>query len=446
MGKLFGTDGVRGIANTQLTPELVYKVGRCAAWYITKEHPVPKIVIGKDTRISCDMLEAALTAGILSAGIDVLHLGVIPTPAVAYLTKSLKAQAGFMISASHNPIADNGIKIFSSKGFKLPDKVEEEIEKLIFADSDEIPRPIGAEVGRTVIVEDASKLYVEYIKETIQADFSGLKVIMDCAHGAAYNIGPELFRELGAELVVLNNQPNGANINVQCGSTYPRILQKTVIAQEADIGIAFDGDADRAIFVDAGGHIIDGDHILTIFAQNLIKNGKLNPKKVVSTVMSNLGLEKALTGMGVELIRTKVGDRYVLEKMRQLNAVLGGEQSGHIIYLDFNTTGDGVFTAALTAKIMKEEQQSLSKLASTMQQFPQFMVNVKTKFKERLEQDEAISDAIKEMEELLKDRGRLLVRSSGTEPIVRVMAEGPDENEIKEGIDKIARIIEKKLN
>lgn len=445
MGNLFGTDGVRGVANTELTPELAYKIGRAGGYLLSKGYSDSRILLGKDTRISGDMLEGALIAGICSVGVSVLKAGVIPTSAVAYLTRHFGASAGVMISASHNPIDDNGIKIFSSEGFKLSEKLEDEIEELVFADDDELPRPTGEELGTVREVKDAVALYSGHIKKHLRNNFKGLKIVLDCAHGASCNVAPAFFKEMGAEVITLFGEADGSKINIHCGSTHPGELQKKVVDTGANLGLAFDGDADRVIAVDENGHIVDGDQMMTIFARHLKKNGNLKGNTVVATVMSNIGFEKALKAEGVELVRAKVGDKYVLEEMIKREASLGGEQSGHIIFLDYNTTGDGLVTAAQLVDIMKETGETLSSLASRMRKYPQILVNIKAKFKDALSQDEEISQAIAEMEDLLKDRGRLLVRPSGTEPLIRVMAEGPDEKELEEVVGRLAKIIEEKL-
>ncbi|MBI2252502.1 MAG: phosphoglucosamine mutase, partial [Armatimonadetes bacterium] len=376
MGKLFGTDGIRGIANQELTPELAFQLGRAAAFYFKQNYPKAQFIAGKDTRLSGDMLEGALISGICSAGVSVLKAGILPAPGIAYLTRTLKSQAGVVISASHNPIEDNGIKFFSSNGFKLSDEVEEKIEKRM-NNLEKLPRPIAKEIGRVKEFPFAAESYLNYIKSKIKVNLEGLKIVLDCAHGAAYFCAPKLFQDMGAQILVLNNQPNGVNINVECGSTNPRLLQKIVVASGADLGVAFDGDADRAIFVDEKGGIVDGDQVINIFAALLKEKGQLKGNKVVATVMSNLGLEQSLKKIGVELIRTNVGDRYVLEAMRKEGAILGGEQSGHIILLSHNTTGDGLITALFLTKILKEKKITLSNLARRMILLPQILINIK---------------------------------------------------------------------
>jgi phosphoglucosamine mutase len=445
VGTLFGTDGVRGVANADLTPELAFRLGRASTSHISQGYLSPQIVVGKDTRISGDMLEAAYIAGATSAGGTILRTGIVPTPAVSFLTRSLACHAGIMISASHNPIEDNGIKIFSSQGFKLPDDEEDRIEELLIASEDLLPRPIGGEIGRVRDIADAEALYGEHIKSSVGAPLQGLKVVLDCAYGASFRIAPAVFRELGAEVIALHDEPEGLKINVQCGSTNPTALKKVTLSEGAHLGLAFDGDADRCLAVDERGQFVDGDQLLTIFTGYFLDHGLLPSKILVATVMSNLGLEHAMQERGIRLLRTKVGDRYVLEEMKRVGANLGGEQSGHIILLDYNTTGDGLATAVLLARIVKEAAKPLSALAGQMKHMPQLLVNVRARNKDRLSQDQEVGEAIAEMEEYLKDRGRILVRPSGTEPLIRVMAEGPDEEELKRVVGKLTRVIEEKL-
>lgn len=445
MGTFFGTDGVRGVANTDLAPELAFKLGRASASYMASQSERPRVLIGKDTRLSGDMLEAAFLAGACSVGADVMRAGTVPTPCTAYLTRALEANLGVMISASHNPIEDNGIKLFSSMGFKLPDDVEDKIEELLLAEDDRLPRPTGEDIGTASAVPDAEDRYAARIKDTVGADLSGLTIVLDCAYGAAFRLAPRIFRELGAKIIAIHDQPAGDKINVHCGSTNTATLKKMVLSEKADFGLAFDGDADRCLAIDEQGRYVDGDQLMTIFSKYLLDRGLLKEKTLVATVMSNLGLEKAMRAMGVTLARTKVGDRYVLEEMKKRGAVLGGEQSGHIILIEYNTTGDGIATAVLLSKIVKESGKPLSDHASMMMHMPQLLVNVKARDKDRWTDDEDVSNAIKDVEEILKDRGRLLVRPSGTEPLIRVMAEGPDEKELHDVVGRIARVIEEKL-
>lgn len=442
MSELFGTDGVRGVANRELTAELAFKIGRAGAFHLMKKGR--GIVVGKDTRVSGDMLEGALSAGICSVGMDVLRVGIMPTPAVAHLTSYLKAAAGVVISASHNPIADNGIKFFSSKGFKLPDELERRIEETILAE-DHLPRPEGADIGRIIEVDHAQEMYLHHIKRMLKGDFSGLRIVLDCAFGAAFFIAPRLFKEMGAEVIALHADPDGSRINVDCGATKPKMLQEAVISHGADVGIAFDGDADRVMAVDEKGEIVNGDKIMAIFAADFAGNNRLPHNLVVSTVMSNLGLEKALEEIGVRLARTAVGDRYVLEEMLKSGARLGGEQSGHIILLDYNTTGDGIVTAVHLIRILRDKKTTLSELAKSFRTYPQILVNVPAARKDEWVLDDVIQQAVREAERRLKGRGRLVIRPSGTEPLLRIMAEGPDEEELNREIEELAGIVRSRL-
>jgi phosphoglucosamine mutase len=446
MGKLFGTDGVRGVANTELTPELAFRLGRAGASLFTEQDKQPTLVIGRDTRISGEMLEAALIAGICSAGGNVITVGVVPTPAVAYLTRILGADAGIVISASHNPAADNGIKFFCGDGYKLPDAVEERLERLVLSENDEIPRPTGSGVGTVMRKPEALDMYIDYVTTTTQQDFRKLKIVIDCAHGAAYEVAPRAFRRLGANVIVLNAKPNGTNINVECGSTHPEALQKAVVEHGAHVGIAHDGDADRLIAVDEKGNIVDGDFILAICGMHMMKKGVLKEDTLVATVMSNLGLHLAFKNAGGKIITTQVGDRYVLEAMREHKLSLGGEQSGHIIFLDHNTTGDGIITAIQLVSAVKETGKSLSELAGVMSRLPQVLVNVRVKDKTGWDQNLAIKAVITDVETQLGDNGRVLVRPSGTEPLIRVMAEGPDEVELKSLVEKIINVVKEELS
>ncbi|GMA50415.1 phosphoglucosamine mutase [Alicyclobacillus contaminans] len=444
MARLFGTDGVRGIANTELTPELAFRLGRVGAYVLTKERSGARIAIGKDTRISSDMLEAALVSGILSMGVDVLRLGVISTPGVAHLTRHLRADAGVMISASHNPVEDNGIKFFGGDGFKLLDDVEDEIEKILADSEDTLPRPIGAAVGR---IHDAPAVgtYVKFLMDTVSERFEGLHIVLDCANGAASDIAPEVFERLGAKVTVLNAQPDGVNINVGCGSTHPHVVQRAVLNHEADLGLAFDGDADRLIAVDSTGQVVDGDFIMAICARALHEKGLLRNDTVVATVMSNLGFMKAMEEIGVRVETTAVGDRYVMEAMRKGDYVLGGEQSGHIIFLNHTTTGDGILTALQLVNILVESGQSLAKLRSVMKRYPQILENVRVSDKHAWRDNAKIQAALEESTALLSGQGRVLVRESGTEPIVRVMVEGPDERLLETCVSHIVKVIRQEL-
>lgn len=446
MGKLFGTDGIRGIANKELTPELAFKVGRAGAYILSKGEK-GRIVLGKDTRKSGDMLEAALTAGICSIGLDVITLGVVPTPAVAYLARKYDALAGIVISASHNPVEYNGIKFFNGNGYKLNDAVEDEIERLIL-NNEEIPlRPIKEDVGHTIIEEDGYNYYIDHLKSTIKGDLKGIKVAVDCGNGALYKIAPKLLEELNAEIIVINDKPNGGNINVECGSTNPSMIQSLVLETKADIGLSFDGDGDRLIAVDESGNIVDGDHILAICGTYLHDNGKLNNNVVVGTVMTNMGLDVYLESKNIDIVKTAVGDRYVLEEMLANGYVLGGEQSGHIIFLEHNTTGDGLLTGLQLIQVMKETGRKLSELNSIMTNFPQVLINAKVKneLKNLYLEDEKIKSEIEKIEKMFHGEGRVVIRPSGTEPLVRVMIEGKDRKKIEDIAKGLARLIEERL-
>jgi len=446
---MFGTDGVRGIANKELSPALAFNLGRIGAYVLTEEtHKKPRIAVGKDTRISGDMLEAALIAGICSMGAEAVSLGVLPTPAVAYLTRHMGLDAGVVISASHNPFEYNGIKFFNGEGYKLSDQLEDRIESLMLNPENGIAYPTGADIGKKVEVDNAVHGYVDFLKKTIDVNLRGLKIAVDCANGASYIAAPSVLADLGAEIAVINNKPNGKNINVKCGSTHPEGLQKLVVESGAHIGLAFDGDADRLIAVDNRGNIVNGDHMLAIFARHLKGKGMLKKDTVVATVMSNMGLDIALKREKCNLVKTKVGDRYVLEEMVSMGYSIGGEQSGHIIFLDHNTTGDGLLTALQLLAAVKETGKKLSDLASIMKELPQVLVNAKVKNenKDKYMKDEAIAEMITGLEKKLKGRGRVLIRPSGTEPLIRVMLEGANETEIKEDAEALAKLIEEKLN
>lgn len=446
MKKIFGTDGVRGLANSELTVELAFKLGKASAYILKQKTHKKAMVIGKDTRISGDMLEAALIAGICSVGVDVYRLGVIPTPAIAFLTRKLEAMAGVVISASHNPFGDNGIKFFDSEGFKLPDEVEEKIEDIIENGLDEMPNPTGEEVGRVKFIDNGENLYLDFLKEQVPVDLTGLKIVLDCANGAASKISPKLLKDLGAEVYSLSSEPNGININLECGSTHPENLQKAVLQYGADIGIAHDGDADRMLAVDEKGNLVDGDQILVICGLDLQKHGKLKGNQMVVTVMSNLGLKQAFQRNDIEVVETKVGDRYVLEKMKELDACLGGEQSGHLIFLEHNTTGDGVLSALKLLEVLKRSNKSFSELASQMERLPQVLVNVRVKSKAGWEENENIKKNIDIYKKELGDKGRILVRASGTEPLIRVMVEGNDLEELKRISQILSDIVDRELN
>jgi phosphoglucosamine mutase len=445
MGKLFGTDGVRGVANQELTPELAYKLGKAGVYELTKKVNRPTVLIGKDTRISGDMLEAALVAGINSIGADVLKVGVVPTPVVAYLTRELEVDGGIMISASHNPVEDNGIKFFDKDGLKLSDETENQIEEIIFKKLDDLPQATGLEVGRVKELSEPLSLYLENAKEIVGVDFSGLKVVVDTANGAASELAPLILEELGAEVVALHNSPDGTNINLNCGSTYPEGLQEAVKKYQADIGVAHDGDADRIIAVDENGELVDGDVIMGICGRYLIEKGELPDNTIVATKYSNLGLHKSLAELAGEVVTTKNGDRYVLAEMLANNYKLGGEKSGHIIFLDYNTTGDGVMTALQLIKVMVESDKKLSELAAEIPLFPQLLVNVRVSRKEDWEENSEIQQAVQKVESELGDAGRVFVRASGTEAVIRIMVEGKDKTKLEELANYIATIIENEL-
>ena len=448
MRKYFGTDGVRGIANTELTCELAYKLGRAGGYVLAQGKEKVKVVVGKDTRISGDMLEAALTAGLMSVGCDVITVGVVPTPAVAYLTKKYEADCGVVISASHNPVEYNGIKFFNKDGYKLDDEVELNIEEYIDNIEKVEHHPVGDKVGKKIHMHDAQRDYIDYLKSIINVDFKGLKVVLDCANGAAYKVAPIVFDELGASVVTINSEPDGNNINDKCGSTHPQKLQEAVLEHQADLGLAYDGDADRLIAIDENGTIVDGDHIMILSAIYLKKKNKLAQDTLVVTVMSNIGLTIAAKEHGVKLATTAVGDRYVLEEMKNSGYNLGGEQSGHMIFLDYNTTGDGVLSSLVLAQIVLEEEKKISELAAVMTQYPQVLINarIKNENKNRYMEYEDIKSEIERIENLLDGCGRVLIRPSGTEPLVRVMLEGKEEGQIKELATNLANLIQEKLS
>ena len=447
MSRMFGTDGVRGIANTELTAELAYSLGRAGAFVLTEGTHKPKILVAKDTRISGDMLEAALVAGILSVGAEAVILGVVPTPAVAHLTREYNADAGVMISASHNPVEYNGIKFFDGRGYKLSDELEDQIQAVIESNFEGVPSPVGGAVGRSYTEETALREYIDYAMSTIKTDLKGLRVALDCANGAAYKAAVKAFRALGARVYVINDNPDGNNINENCGSTHMEELMDYVVRKKCDIGFAFDGDADRCLAVDEKGNMINGDFLLTICAKALKEAGKLNDDTLVVTVMSNLGLDIAAKREGINLVKTKVGDRYVLEEMLKENYILGGEQSGHIIFLDHNTTGDGLVTALQIAAILKESGKTFSELAGVMKELPQVLVNAKVPNEKKniYLEDKEIIDAINAVEAKLNGVGRVLIRPSGTEPLVRVMLEGENQEEINEMANSLVDLILSKV-
>lgn len=441
MTRLFGTDGVRGVANKELTPELAYKLGRAGASVLAKDHSPVRLVVGRDTRVSGDMLQAALSAGICSTGANVLSVGVIPTPAIAMLTRELNAAAGVVISASHNPVEDNGIKFFGPGGYKLTDEEEDQIEELLRSGDAELPSPVGAGVGRIKQVTDADDRYVAYLKTSISGDLSGLRIVLDCSNGAAYRVAPRVLEELGADIVSIYNRPNGVNINAGCGSTHPEKLQAAVVQHGADLGLAHDGDADRLIAVDHQGNLVDGDQIMVICARHLKAQNQLPKNAVAVTVMSNLGLKLAMQEAGIEVLETKVGDRYVLEELLRSGAALGGEQSGHIIFLKHSTTGDGLLTALQLLAVVKSTGRSLAELAGQMERLPQLLENVQVADKHRVMTSSLLEQSIAAMEKRLAGQGRILVRPSGTESLVRVMAEGRDMKQLQAIVDELAGLI-----
>ncbi len=446
--KLFGTDGVRGVANTEpMTVETALKLGRAAAYVFRDADRRHRFVIGKDTRLSGYMLENALVAGICSMGVDVLLIGPLPTPGTAFITRSLRADAGIMISASHNPYEDNGIKFFSRDGFKLPDSKENRIEQLIATGELDSIRPTALDVGKAYRVDDAQGRYVEFVKSSFPRGMvlDGLKVVLDCANGAAYRVAPRILTELGAQVIVLNAEPDGININRGCGSLHPEVISEAVAAHRADLGICLDGDADRAIMVDEKSQIMDGDTIMGICALDMKASGALKGNLLVATVMSNCGLEHAMKKAGIKMLRTRVGDRYVVEKMLGQNATLGGEQSGHIIFRDYTTTGDGMITALQVLRIMRSSKKKLSDLRKRIKKYPQVLVNIKVRHKKRFDDLPGVVKRIKKVQASLGDEGRVLVRYSGTERIARVMVEGENRKSIEAMAREIADVIGKEL-
>lgn len=445
MGKYFGTDGVRGVANSELTPELAFKLGRFGGYILTKDQERPKVIIGRDTRISGHMLEGALVAGLLSIGAEVMRLGTISTPGVSFLTKALGAQAGVMISASHNPVQDNGIKFFGPDGFKLSDEQELEIERLMDLEEDQLPRPTGAGIGQVNDYFEGGQKYIQYLKQTVDEDFSGIHIALDCAHGATYSLATHLFADLEADLSTMGTSPNGLNINEGVGSTHPEALSAFLKEKGADVGLSFDGDGDRLIAVDENGDIVDGDQIMYICAKYMKEQGRLKQNTVVSTVMSNLGFYKGLETHGVDSVQTAVGDRYVVEEMKKNGYNLGGEQSGHIIFLDYNTTGDGLLTGLQLVNIMKLTKKPLSELANEMKKYPQKLVNIRVTDKHHVTDNEKVKAVIGQVEEEMNGNGRILVRPSGTEPLVRVMAEASSEELCTEYVDRIAAVVQEEM-
>ncbi|WP_028392661.1 phosphoglucosamine mutase [Bacillus cihuensis] len=445
MGKYFGTDGVRGVANSELTPEMAFKLGRFGGYVLTKNTERPKVLIGRDTRISGHMLEGALVAGLLSIGAEVMRLGVISTPGVSYLTKALSAEAGVMISASHNPVADNGIKFFGPDGFKLSDDQEQEIEDLIDLETDHLPRPVGGDLGHVNDYFEGGQKYLQYLKQTVDEDFTGIHVALDCAHGATSSLAAHLFADLDADISTMGASPNGLNINDGVGSTHPEALSQFLLEKGADIGLAFDGDGDRLIAIDEKGNIVDGDQIMYICAKYLHEENRLKHGTVVSTVMSNLGFYKKLDEIGIKSVQTAVGDRYVVEEMKKSGYNLGGEQSGHIIFLDYNTTGDGLLTGVQLVSILQMTKKPLSVLATEMKKYPQTLVNVRVTDKHGVTENAKVQEIISEVEAEMNGNGRILVRPSGTEPLVRVMAEAPDATQCNQYVDRIVAVVKAEM-
>ncbi len=448
MGRLFGTDGVRGVANSELTANLAFKLGKAGAYVLSKEEERPVVLIGKDTRISGDMLEDALSSGVLSMGGNVIKVGVLPTPAIAYLVRHFHADAGAVISASHNPFEHNGIKFFNSEGYKLADELEEEIEDIIARDLDVSSHITGDRLGRVLEQQDdAQKLYVDFLKQTITADIRGMDIAVDCANGAASQVAERVFSELGARLHIIHNHPDGVNINLKCGSTHPEALQELVRQTGASVGLAFDGDADRLIAVDEKGQVVDGDRTMYICAKMLLETDSLPFGLVTTTVMSNIGFHKAVEALGIKADVTQVGDRYVLERMLKTGCVIGGEQSGHIIFRNHSTTGDGILSALQLLQAMKLAGKPLSELAAEVVLYPQVLRNAKVRNenKKRLEKDKEVAEAIRAVEEKLQGEGRVLIRPSGTEPLVRVMIEGKKQDEINLLAENLAQLITRNL-
>ena len=448
MARLFGTDGVRGVANTELTGDLAFRLGRAGAYVLTKEKKhAPRILVAMDTRISGDMLESALVAGICSVGAHAVVAGVIPTPAVAYLVRKYRLDAGVMISASHNPVEYNGIKFFDAQGYKLSDELEDEIEEILMSRPEILPSPTGIGLGTKGYAEEALDDYLAFLTKTTTEKFGGIKVALDCANGAAYKAAPLAMLDLGAQLCIIHNEPDGTNINDKCGSTHMDDLKKLVVENGADIGFAFDGDADRCLAVDEKGNLIDGDKILAICGLDMKQRGELKKDTIVGTVMSNLGLTMMGREHGIEILQTAVGDRYVLERMLADGYNIGGEQSGHVIFLGYNSTGDGVLTAIQLLSVLKRSGKKASELADVMQVLPQVLVNarVNNAKKNNYMDDEVVRKGIEELEQEFSQDGRVLIRTSGTEPLVRVMIEGKDIEKMDKAARKLASLIEERL-
>ena len=445
MGRLFGTDGVRGIANEELTPLLAMQLGQAGAYVLTKEKAhKPTLMVGCDTRISGDMLANALMAGACSVGANCIFVGVIPTPAIAYLTRKYKVDAGVVISASHNPVEFNGIKFFDGNGYKLPDELEDEIEALIKSNMQGVKFPTGSGVGKIKYRTDAREEYINHAIQSVPVELSGMKIVVDCAEGASYYTSVEALKELGAEVVAIHNNPDGTNINANCGSTHMEELQARVVYEKASLGLAFDGDADRLLAVDENGRIVDGDQIMAIVGNYMKQKGTLKKNTIVATIMSNLGFFLMMEKNGITSEQTKVGDRYVLEKMREIGASLGGEQSGHVIFLDENTTGDGLLSALHLLQVIADTGKPLSELAEIMEVLPQALVNAKVanhKKEHYLEYPE-IAQEIEKLTAKFAGEGRVLIRPSGTEPLVRVMIEGKDKAQIQQEAERLASLIQ----
>lgn len=448
MSRLFGTDGVRGVANEELTPMLAMQLGQAGAYVLTKENKhKPTIMVGCDTRISGDMLANALMAGVCSVGANAVYVGVVPTPAVAYLTRKYKVDAGVVISASHNPVEFNGIKFFDGNGYKLPDAMEDEIEALLRSDMKDIKFPIGSGVGKIKYRTDAREEYINHAIQSVNVDLSGMKIVVDCAEGASHYTSVEALKELGAEVIAIHNNPDGSNINANCGSTHMEELMARVVYEKASVGLAFDGDADRLLAVDENGKVVDGDQIMAIVGNHMKEQGTLKGDTIVVTVMSNLGFFLMAEKNGIKAEQTKVGDRYVLERMREIDASLGGEQSGHVIFLDENTTGDGLLSALHLLQVLVETKKPLSELAKIMEVLPQALVNAKVPNhkKEKYMEYPEIAEAINRLNDKFAGEGRVLIRPSGTEPLVRVMIEGKDQALIEKEAKKLAELIQNSM-
>lgn len=448
MSRLFGTDGVRGVANEELTPMLAMQLGQAGAYVLTKENKhKPTIMVGCDTRISGDMLANALMSGVCSVGANAVYVGVVPTPAVAYLTRKYKVDAGVVISASHNPVEFNGIKFFDGNGYKLPDAMEDEIEALLRSDMKDIKFPIGSGVGKIKYRTDAREEYINHAIQSVNVDLSGMKIVVDCAEGASHYTSVEALKELGAEVIAIHNNPDGSNINANCGSTHMEELMARVVYEKASVGLAFDGDADRLLAVDENGKVVDGDQIMAIVGNHMKEQGTLKGDTIVVTVMSNLGFFLMAEKNGIKAEQTKVGDRYVLERMREIDASLGGEQSGHVIFLDENTTGDGLLSALHLLQVLVETKKPLSELAKIMEVLPQALVNAKVPNhkKEKYMEYPEIAEAINKLNDKFAGEGRVLIRPSGTEPLVRVMIEGKDQALIEKEAKKLAELIQNSM-